>query len=80
MSNREPLTIEILGGSEASHPVVVDRVIGGTVHMDEAKRIGRHLISIADSTVDQPQGFRILGAKRELLYAWRIGDHEPTHN
>jgi hypothetical protein len=80
MINREPLTIEILGGSEASHPIVVDCVIGGTIHMDEAKRIGRHLLSIIDSAVVRPQGFRILGPRRELLYAWRIGDHEPTHN
>jgi hypothetical protein len=80
MSDREPLTIEILGGSEISHPIVLDRVIGGTIHMDEAKRIGRHLLSIADGGVVRPQGFRILGPRRELLYAWRIGDNEPKLN
>lgn len=80
MSDREPLTIEILGGGEASHPIVVDRVIGGTVHLDEAKRIGRHLLSIADPALVRPQGFRILGPGRELLYAWRIGEKDPTLN
>jgi hypothetical protein len=80
MSDREPLTIEILGGGEASNPVVVDRVIGGTVHLDEAKRIGRHLLSIADSAAVRPQGFRILGPGRKLLYAWRIGERDPTLN
>jgi len=39
MASERPLTVEILdlGGRE---PVIVDRVTGATVYMDEAKRIG----------------------------------------
>ena len=37
-----PLTIEILGLKDGE-AVVVDRVIGATVYLEEAKRIGQHL-------------------------------------
>jgi hypothetical protein len=48
MMDREPLTIEILGKSNGNQPAVLDRVIGGTVYLDEAKRIGYHLLSITE--------------------------------
>ena len=38
-----PLTIEILGLKDGA-PIVVERVIGGTVYLDEAKR--SELVSI----------------------------------
>jgi len=40
--DRLPLTIEIVG-FEDGRPVVLDRVIGGSVYLEEAKRIGQHL-------------------------------------
>jgi hypothetical protein len=40
-----PLAIEILDLGRGE-PVVVDRVTGATVYMEEAKRIGRHLLSL----------------------------------
>jgi hypothetical protein len=30
-------------------PVVLDRVIGGSLHLDEASRAGQHLLSIVDA-------------------------------
>jgi hypothetical protein len=41
-------TIEILGSKEPI-PVVLDRVIGGSLHLDEASRVGQHLLSIVDA-------------------------------
>ena len=68
---RLPLTIEILG-LKGREPVVLDRVIGGTVFLDEAKRIGQHLLSIvAEET--PPSGYRILSRDDELVYDWRVG-------
>jgi hypothetical protein len=44
MVSERPLTIEILAlGSGA--PSVIDRVTGGTIYFDEAKRIGERLLS-----------------------------------
>jgi hypothetical protein len=37
------LTIEILGSKEGI-PVVLDRVFGGSLHLDEANRVGQHLL------------------------------------
>jgi hypothetical protein len=42
MMDREPLTIEVLGGSNGTQPAILDRVIGGTVDLNEAKRIGHY--------------------------------------
>jgi hypothetical protein len=75
MSDLKALTIEVLGGSNGAHPAVLDRVIGGTVYLDEAKRIGRRLLEITDGDV-VPQGFRILSSDRQVLYEWRVGDDE----
>ena len=47
MTDKVPFTIEILR-LDHDCPVVVDRVIGGSVHFEEAKRIGQRLLSIAD--------------------------------
>lgn len=45
MANDQPFTSEILDLGRGE-PVVVDRVNGATVYMEEAKRIGRHLLSL----------------------------------
>ena len=42
---KQPLTVEVFGLKDGV-PVVLDRVIGGSVSLDEAKRIGRRLFSI----------------------------------
>jgi hypothetical protein len=42
MPDRQLLTIEVFG-LEDGIPAVLDRVIGGSVHLDEAKQIGRRL-------------------------------------
>ena len=39
MVDRKPLTIEVLGRSNGTQPAILDRVIGGTFDLDEAKRI-----------------------------------------
>ena len=71
---RQPLTIEVFGLKDGN-PVVLDRVIGGSVYLDEAKRIGRRLFSIADEEIP-PEGFRILGRDHELIYNWQSGQAE----
>jgi hypothetical protein len=42
MIDKQPFTIEILG-LDHDRPVIVDRVIGGSVYFEEAKRIGQRL-------------------------------------
>ena len=77
MSDRTPLTIEVLGGSNGAHPVVLDRVIGGTIYLEEAKRIGHRLLEVAEGDIP-PRGFRILNPERQTLYEWHVGDDEAT--
>jgi hypothetical protein len=75
MPDRALLTIEILG-LDKGRPVVLDRVIGATVHLDEAKRIGQHLLSIVDTRKAQPEGYRVVLSKdHELVYVW----HDTAH-
>jgi hypothetical protein len=50
-------------------------VIDGSVHLDEAKRIGQHLFSIVNAGT-RPTGFRILGHDQELIYGWQSGQAE----
>jgi hypothetical protein len=69
MMDREPLTIEILGRSNGNQPAVLDRVIGGTVYLDEAKRIGYHLLSITEGT---PKAFLVLTQGNQLFYQWHV--------
>ncbi len=70
---RLPLTIEVFGLRNGER-AVLERVIGGTVHVDEAKRIGRRLLSKVDADT-QPKGYRIL-CDGELIYAWQIAHGE----
>ena len=79
MLDQEPLTIEILGLNNGTHPVVLDRVIGGTVYLDEAKRIGHRLLAIVEGET-LPQGFRVLSRQHHVLYEWHVGDDETTRN
>ena len=76
MTDKLPFTIEILE-FEDERPVVVDRVIGGSVYFEEAKRIGQHLLSIVDAGT-RPHGYRVLSDDHELVYAWRPGDSEEA--
>ena len=69
---KQPLTIEVFGLKDGV-PVVLDRVIGGSVSLDEAKRIGRRLFSIVDAEIP-PGGFRILGHDHELIYDWQADE------
>jgi hypothetical protein len=78
MPDRKPLTIEVLGENKGAQAVVLDRVTGGTIYLDEAKRIGRRLFEIADE--DMRAGFRILDPARAVLYEWHAGDSETTGN
>ena len=71
MVDRERLTIEVLGGSNGTQPAILDRVIGGTVDLDEAKRIGHRLLSITEGA---PKGFRVVSQARQLLYEWHVAN------
>jgi hypothetical protein len=75
MDDKSRFTIEILGANH-DHPAVVDRAIGCTSYFDEAKRIGQHLLSVADKE-GQPQGYRILSDGREI-YVWHRGDDDQV--
>jgi hypothetical protein len=81
MTEKLPLTIEILG-LEDGHPVVLDRVIGGSIYLEEAKRIGHHLLSLVDAGT-HPAGYCVLTDNHKLVYAWRADDgtsHEKTQS
>jgi hypothetical protein len=73
MIDKQPFTIEILG-LDHDRPVIVDRVIGGSVYFEEAKRIGQRLLSIADAE-RHPHGYRVLTSDCELVYVWRVGEN-----
>jgi hypothetical protein len=73
MIDKQPFTIEIIG-LDHDRPVIVDRVIGGSVYFEEAKRIGQRLLSIADAET-HPQGYRVLTSDCELVYIWPVGDN-----
>lgn len=77
MPERLPLTIEILA-FEDGHPVVLDRVIGGSIYLEEAKRIGHHLLSVSDAG-PRPKGYCVLCRDHELVYAWQSDrGNEPS--
>src|SRR5260370_13910923 len=76
MTDKLPYTIEILE-FEDDRPVVLDRVIGGSVYLDEAKRIGQHLLSIVDAGT-RHKGYRVLSHDHELVYNWQPGDGDET--
>jgi hypothetical protein len=76
MPDKAPFTIEILG-SDRDRPAVVDRVIGGSVYIEEAKRIGQHLLSITEAGT-QAQGYRILTNDHELVYVWHAKDNDES--
>jgi hypothetical protein len=78
MSDKAPLTIEIIG-IKKGRLVVLDRVIGGTIFIDEAKRIGERLLSIVDAEA-APTGYRILSYDHDLIYDWQVGqDDQGPH-
>jgi hypothetical protein len=47
------------------------------VYLDEAKRIGRHLLSIVESE-KRPLGYRILSHDLESVYTWHLEDGDET--
>jgi hypothetical protein len=73
MIDKQPFTIEILG-LDHDHPVIVDRVIGGSVYLEEAKRIGQRLLAIADAET-HPHGYRVLTRDCKLVYVGHIDDN-----
>jgi hypothetical protein len=77
MAQGQLLTIEILGLGPAG-PAVVDRVVGGSAYLDEAKLIGERLLSRTDLEGGSG-GYRVLSADLELLYSWPPGDNETSH-
>jgi hypothetical protein len=70
MIDKQPFTIEVFG-LDQDRPAIVDRVIGGSVHFEEAKLIGQRLVSIADAET-HPQGYRVLTSDCKLVYIWHI--------
>jgi hypothetical protein len=76
MTDKLPFTIEILE-FDNEHLVVIDRVIGGTVYLDEAKRIGQHLLAIGDAGTC-PRGYR--SHDHELVYTWRPSHGDEAHS
>ena len=80
MSGLKPLTIEVLGEMTGSdHPVVLDRVVGGTLYLFEAKRIAQRLFDIADADIP-PQGYRILNCEQQVIYEWHAADDEAARS
>jgi hypothetical protein len=77
MLDKKPLTIEVLGLGNGTHPVVLDRVIGGTIYLDEAKRIGHRLFAIVDGETS-PWGFRVLSRQQQVLYEWHVENDENS--
>jgi hypothetical protein len=73
--NHQLLTIEVLSGNGASEAAALDRVVGGTIDLNEAKRIGHRLFAITEGS---PKTFRIVSSSRQLLCEWHVGD-EPKH-
>jgi hypothetical protein len=73
-----PLTIEILGLKDGE-AVVVERAIGATVYLEEAKRIGQHLLSIADVETP-PTGYRILSHSHDLVYEVGLDEQSNQHH
>jgi hypothetical protein len=67
--SEQPLTIEILAlGPGGTH--VVDRVIGATLFVEEAKRIGQRLLLVSDI---EPSlgGYLIMNSDDAVIYSWR---------
>ena len=81
MTDKAPFTIEILGFVHDC-PVILDRVVGGSLYLEEAKRIGQHLLSIAQGP--QPKGYRVLTNDHQLVFTWRSedsdGNSSQTHS
>jgi hypothetical protein len=76
MTDKLPFTIEILE-FEDGRPVVRDRVIGGSVYLEEAKRIGQHLLSLVDAGT-RTHGYRVLNHDHELVYDWQPDDDDEA--
>ena len=72
MIDKQPFTIEIIG-LDHHRPVIVDRVIGGSVHLEEAKLIGQHLLALTDAEM-RPHGYRVLTNDCRLVYVWSTDD------
>ena len=73
MINKQPLTIEILG-FDHDRPVIVDRVVGGSVHFEEAKLIGQRLLALSDAEM-HPHGYRVLTNDCKLVYVWSLDEN-----
>jgi hypothetical protein len=78
MTDKLPFTLEILEFDD-ERPVVIDQVIGGSMYLEEAKRIGRHLLSLVDSGT-RTLGYRVISKDHQLVYSWRLGNGDETHS
>ena len=76
MAGKLPFTIEILDFGDEP-PLILDRVIGGSVYLEEAKRIGQCLLAIVDDKTG-PRGYRIVSRDHELVYTWRPEVHDEN--
>ena len=74
MIKKQPFTIEILGLDDHDNLVIVDRVIGGSAYLEEAKRIGQRLIAIADVET-HPRGYRVLTNDCKMVFVWSIDEN-----
>jgi hypothetical protein len=54
-------------------------VIGGSVYLEEAKRIGQHLLSVVDAGT-RPKGYCVLSHDHELVYAWQPDDGDEPRS
>ena len=77
MPVKQPLTIEILGSINGT-PAVLDRVIGGSVFLEEAKQIAQRLLARIEAET-APTGYRILSQEHNLVYGWEIGRDEQSN-
>ena len=74
MPVKQPLTIEILGSKNGT-PAILDRVIGASVFLEEAKQIAQRLLSRVEAET-APTGYRILSQGQDLAYGWEVGRDE----
>ena len=75
---KQPLTVEVFGLKDGV-AAILDRVICGSVHLDEAKGIGQRLFSIVDfSSVDAGTHPKVIASSAtiRLIYDWQSDQEE----
>lgn len=74
MTDKAPFEFEILGFKHDC-AVVLDRAVSGSVYLEEAKRIGRHFLSIVEGQTSRIPG---LPNEHQLVFTWRSGDSDGS--